>query len=396
MKDLGSRSALTPGAPPPPGVPLADDGPSPHLTLPGSDPDSGGRPPDAPPRPTTLWRRVSGRSLAALLVLALLYTLWVAKALILPLVLALFLAIVLSAPLRLLRRLHLPDVLSAAIVVLSFLGVLGTGIFFLSDPALSWVNQAPQVVRTLEYKLAPITQRLGGATRATREIEQIGETEGDKPTLRVTEGSLATTLVERISSFAAGAVMTVVLVYFLLAMGRRTVVQVARAQPPESRRVYADIISSVQTEIAIYLQTITAINIGLGAATAAALWAAGMPSPVLWGVVAGTLNFMPYLGPVITIGILSIVAILSFDTLWTIALPPLIFLVLTAVEGQVLTPMIVGRRLTLNPLVVFLSVVAWGWLWGVAGALLAVPLVAVFKIILDRTGRLKLLRAAME
>ncbi|KJS38541.1 MAG: hypothetical protein VR70_09680 [Rhodospirillaceae bacterium BRH_c57] len=343
-----------------------------------------------------MWQQVSGRSLVALLVLALLYTLWVAKSLILPLVLALFLAIVLSAPLRLLRRLHLPDVFSAAIVVLSFLGVIGAGIFFLSDPALTWVNQAPQVVRNLEYKLAPITKRLGGATRATREIEEMGETKGDQPTVRISKGSLASTLVDRISSFAAGAVVTVVLVYFLLAMGRRTVIQVARAQVPESRRVYADIISSVQTEIAIYLQTITAINIGLGAATAAAMWATGMPSPALWGVVAGMLNFMPYLGPVITVGILTIVAILTFGTLWTIALPPLIFLFLTAVEGQVLTPMIVGRRLTLNPLVVFLSVVAWGWLWGVAGALLAVPLVAVFKIVLDRTGRLRLLRAAME
>jgi predicted PurR-regulated permease PerM len=331
--------------------------------------------------------------LAALLVLALLYTVWAAKALILPLVLAAFLAIVLSAPVRLLRRLHIPDVLSAGVVVLSFLLLLGVGTYFLSEPALNWLNQAPQVARNLEYKLAPITQKLGGATR---ELEQIGETSDAPPTMRVTEGSLAATVVERVSSFAAGAVVTIILVYFLLAMGRRTVVQVARAQDPQSRRVSADIISSVQTEIAIYLQTITAINIGLGAATAAAMWATGMPSPALWGVVAGVLNFMPYLGPVITVGILSVVSLLTFNTLGAIALPPLVFLALTTLEGQLLTPMIVGRRLTLNPLVVFLSVVAWGWLWGVAGALLAVPLVAVFKIVLDRTGHLKLLRAAME
>jgi len=331
--------------------------------------------------------------LAGLFVLALLYTLWTAKALILPLVLAMFLAIVLSAPVRLLRKLHMPDVLSAGVVVLTFLMFIGSGIYFLSDPALNWINEAPQVVRNLEYKLAPITQKLGGATR---EIEQIGETNDAAPTMRVTEGSLAATVVEYVSNFAAGAVVTIILVYFLLAMGRRTVIQVARAQDPESRRVYADIIASVQTEIAIYLQTITAINIGLGIATAAAMWATDMPSPALWGVVAGVLNFMPYLGPVITVGILSVVALLTFDTLWAIAMPPLVFLLLTTLEGQLLTPMIVGRRLTLNPLVVFLSVVAWGWLWGVAGALLAVPLVAVFKIVLDRTGSLKLLRSAME
>lgn len=393
MKDIGSRPPAASGVRS--GVPMADTAPTPQAT-----PQSPPKPPESPPpqlpRAPNLWRRISGRSLAGLFVLALLYTLWVAKSLILPLVLAVFLAIVLSAPLRLLRRLRIPDVISAALVVFGFLATLAAGIYFLSEPALSWIDRAPQIIQQLEYKLAPVTRQLGGATQVTRELEQITDGSDERPTFKITEGSMAATVVERVGTLGAGAVVTVILLFFLLALGRRTVIQVARALPTESRKVYEGIITSVQTEIAVYLQTITAINITLGAATAAAMWATGMPSPILWGVMAGLLNFMPYLGPVITVSVLTVVALLSFGTLWAIALPPVSFLILTTLEGQILTPMIVGRRLTLNPLVVFLSVVAWGWLWGMAGALLAVPLVAVLKIVLDHTGRLKLLRAAME
>lgn len=381
----------------PAAIPLADISPSPPAVppRPSSRADDAGTP-EAPPRPPNLWRRISGRSLAGLFVLALLYTLWLAQSLILPLVLAVFLAIVLSAPVRLLRRLRLPDALSAALVVVGFLAILGAGVAFLSVPALTWIDRAPQVVRTLEYKLAPVLSQLGGATAVTREIEEMTSTSDDKPTVHVAEESLAAVVVAQVGTLAAGGIVTLILLFFLLAMGRRTGLRMARAMPPESRRIYEGIATSVRVEIAAYLQTITAINIVLGLLTAGAMALTGMPTPALWGVVAGVLNFMPYLGPVMTMAILTTVSVLTFDTFWTMAVPPLCFLALTSLEGQIITPMIVGQRLTLNPLVVFLSVVAWGWLWGVAGALLAVPLVAVFKIVLDHTGRLRLLRAAME
>lgn len=399
MKEPGS---------PPAAIPLADTPPAgsppPGMAPAGLPPFGGGEAgggkdggtPDAPPPPPNLWRRVSGRSLAGLFVLAVLYTLWLAQSLILPLVLAVFLAIVLSAPMRLLRRLRLPEAVSAALVVIGFLATLGAGIYFLSGPALTWIDRAPQVVRALEYKLAPITRQIGGATQVTREIEEMTTAEDGKPTVHVAEGSLAATVLERVGAFAAGTVVAIILLFFLLALGRRTGVRVARAMLPENRRVYEGILTSVQTEIAVYLQTISGINIVLGLLTAGAMWLTGMPTPALWGVVAGLLNFMPYLGPVVTVAILTTVSVLTFDSFWPMAVPPLAFLVLTTLEGQIITPMIVGQRLTLNPLVVFLSVVVWGWLWGVAGALLAVPLVAVLKIVLDHTGRLRLLRAAME
>lgn len=333
---------------------------------------------------------------AGLLVLAVLYTLWLAQSLILPLVLAVFLAIVLNAPVRLLRHLRFPDALSAAVVVIGFLAVLVTGVLFLSAPALSWIDRAPQVIRALEHKLAPITTQIGGATEVTREIEEMTSADDSAPTVHVAEDSLASIVVARLGTFAAGGVVTIILLYFLLAMGRRTGIRVARALDPESRHVYEGIVASVRSDIAVYLQTITAINIALGLLTAGAMWLTGMPTPPLWGVVAGLLNFMPYLGPVMTLAILTTVSVLSFDTLGAMIVPPLSFLVLTSLEGQIITPMIVGQRLTLNPLVVFLSVVAWGWLWGMPGALLAVPLVAVFKIVLDHTGRLPVVRAAME
>lgn len=344
----------------------------------------------------SLWSQLSGRCLAAMLALGIVYTLWAAQALIVPLVLALFLGIVLSAPLRFLRKLRLPDVLAAALVVGAFLAVIGTGVYFLSAPAAQWLDRAPQVIRTVERKIAPVAESLGGARQMTEEIEEMAEAGDRQPRVTVNETSLASEVFTRLRDFAAGAFVTVVLLFFLLATGRRTMVRVAHALTPENRPVYEGIVLSIQTDIAAYLQTITAINAALGLLTAALMWATGMPSPALWGAMAGLLNFMPYLGAAVTLTVISLVAAISFETLWAMALPPLGFLVLTSLEGHVLTPMIVGRRLTLNPLVVFVSVVAWGWLWGVPGALLAVPLVAVAKIVLDHTDRLPVLRAALE
>lgn len=340
---------------------------------------------------------VVGWSVTGLFILAVVYTLWAAQTLLMPIVLAIFLAIVLAAPVRLLALLRVPDAVGAGLIVVAFLGTLAAAVYFLSEPALTWVDRAPQVVRQIEYRLAPITRQLGGATEATREIEQITESDSDdRQTIRVTEGTLAATVLNRAGTIAAGAVITTILMFFLLALGRRTSLHIVRALEPGPRRVYADIMTTVQREIAVYLQTITLINILLGAATSGVMWATGMPSPVLWGVMAGVLNFMPYIGPMVTVSIISVVSLLSFETPGAIALPPLAFVALTSLEGYILTPMVVGRRLTLNPLVVFVSVVAWGWLWGVAGALLAVPLLAVLKIILDRTGGLPVLRAALE
>jgi predicted PurR-regulated permease PerM len=126
----------------------------------------------------------------------------------------------------------------------------------------------------------------------------------------------------------------------------------------------------------------------LTAATALAMALLGMPNPVLWGALAAVNNFIPYLGSLVTVGVLTVVAAVSFDTLGQIVAPPLIFFALTTFEGQFLTPMLLGKRLTLNPVVIFLALLIWGWLWGIPGVLMAVPLLAAFKILCDHVPSL--------
>jgi predicted PurR-regulated permease PerM len=125
------------------------------------------------------------------------------------------------------------------------------------------------------------------------------------------------------------------------------------------------------------------INTALGVVTTGLMMGLGMPNPGLWGVMAGFLNFIPYLGAAVSLMIIALVSALTFDSLLQIALPPMAFLTVTTIEGNFLTPMIVGRRLTLNPIAVFLTILFWGWLWGIPGALMAVPILAVFKILCD-------------
>lgn len=335
-------------------------------------------------------------STSGLLVLAILYSLHLAQAFVLPVLTAVFLAIVLNPPARQLRRLGLPASLAAALTVLTTLAIVAVGLWVLQTPAKEWIDRGPAIIRELQIKLLPVTTSLGEASAVSKEIDRMTEGDASTPKVEVAQPTMAERLFVQARSLAAGAVVVIVLLFFLLAGGRRTVAAVAVALPARQRAVYDGIVRQVEDDIALYLQTITLINAGLGLATGLALWAAGMPSPALWGAMVAVLNFMPYLGAALSLAIITMVSAVTFQAPADIVVAPLLFLALTSLEGQFVTPSIVGKRLTLNPLVVFLSVVAWGSLWGVLGALLAVPIMATVKIALDNTGRLPWLRAAME
>ncbi len=139
----------------------------------------------------------------------------------------------------------------------------------------------------------------------------------------------------------------------------------------------------IQKDISLYLLTVTMINAGLGVAVGTAMYGLGMPNPILWGVMAGCFNFIPYLGAIASAIVLTLVASVTFDQLGHILLVPVVFIVLNELEGMIVTPAVVGKRLSLNPVAIFIWLLLWGWLWGIPGTLLAVPLLAVIKIICD-------------
>ena len=336
--------------------------------------------------------------LVCLLVLALLYTLYFARDLLLPIFMATLFATLLHPLVRQLNRIKIPDGIGAIIVLAALIAVISTGVTQLADPASEWFQRVPYLLRDIEAKAYPLKRSIREAKAATEKIEKMTNLGTEDRTTRPKLEVEKTTLMERIfwgtqSSFL-NALIVVILVYFLLARGRFTMEQVARAlSNPDRARGMVDLLSQIQHEITRYLGTITIINLVLGALTALAMALLGLPNALLWGALAAAMNFIPYVGSGITMVSLGIVSYLTFETWTQILLPPLIFLGLTALEGQLVTPMIMGARLRLNPIAVFISILFWSWMWGIFGVILAVPILAALKIVSGKVRSLRLLNA---
>lgn len=328
-------------------------------------------------------------ALTGLFVLAAFYTLFLARSFILPIVLALLLSFLLRPVVRGLKnRLRIPEALGAALVVFGLLGALGWGIYELSGPAYEWAQKAPQQMRRLERKLAEFKKPVQTVSKATQQVEKITQV-GGTPTTRKVEVQTETfgeRMFSQATELVAGGVVMFILLFFLLASGDLFLRKLIRVLPRLSdKRRAVEIARQIESDVSTYLVTITIINVGLGLATWGLLTLVGAPNPLLWGVLATVTNYIPYLGALIMYAVLTMVGFLSFDTLGQSLLVPGVFAGLNLLESYLVTPMVLGRRLTLNPVVIFLGLTFWGWLWGITGALLAVPIMVVVKIICDHS-----------
>jgi predicted PurR-regulated permease PerM len=194
-----------------------------------------------------------------------------------------------------------------------------------------------------------------------------------------------------------GLFTTVLVLYFLLVAGEIFLRRIVEVLPNFSdKRQAVDISQQIEADISAYLLTITAMNAAVGIATAVAMYLCGLGDPLLWGAAAFLLNYVPILGPLFGTVIFLLAAMLSFDSLWWALLPPALYFGIHLVEGETLTPMLLARRFTLNPVLVILSLVFWFWMWGVPGAILAVPMLAILKIVSDRVRPLKALGHVLE
>lgn len=336
---------------------------------------------------TKIEGQVRTRSLAInmLLLLALFYTLYFARALFLPIVLAILLSFVFAPTVRLLRRAHIPEAAGAGLIVAGLLSVVGFGIYNLAGPAGEWLEKAPTVMQQIERKIRVIKKPVEEVSEATKRVEEMASVgQANVRTVQVQQKPLASLILSETGEFLFGAVSTFVLLLFLLASGNRFLQKIVRTLPRlEDKKRAVEVAREMETEISTYLFTIALINTGLGTATAIAMHFLGMPNPLLWGVMVALLNFIPYVGDMISVTVLAIVALLTFDNAGYALLVPIVYYVLTATEGQLITPMILGRRFTLNPVVILVSLMFWGWLWGIPGALLAVPFLVTMKIFCD-------------
>ncbi len=330
-------------------------------------------------------RVTAGRLLVAAAIGLLLYFGHVAF---IPVALALLISLILSGPVEALHDRRVPRSLSAALLVALILGMMVGLVNFMSEPAQKWFAAAPHTVRLIERKIRPFEQimaRIGELRNSAGNLgsgPQPAQAAAPAPQAAAPQESAPQLLLDGARTVVLSFVTIVILTLFLLSGGPPMLARMtaAFASDLKSAHILA-VIENVRREVGRFYVTTALINIGLGVATSFAMMACGMPNPFLWGTLAAILNFIPYAGPTVTLLILTAVAIISFDGLGHAAAVAGSYLALATVEGQFVQPLLVGRRLQLNPMLVFLALWFGGFFWGIAGIVLATPTLAALKVV---------------
>ncbi|MGH8157389.1 MAG: AI-2E family transporter [Rhodanobacter sp.] len=334
--------------------------------------------------------RVIRIALNALLLLALMYTVTLTKALLIPLVLAAFIGLALNPIVAAGTRIHLPRWLTASVLMIGLIVGIGAGVGLLAQPAVGWFHGAPQAIRSFVPKLKHLTQPLEAANRATQTL--VNANTGTTHTTQATPATPMTIsawdVVSTTPKVLAAVLSVVLLVFFFLVYGDTMLRRLVEITPSFGYKRHAVVIvRGIQTEVSRYLLTALLINAGLGAVTAGMLWVYKVPDPLLWGAVAMFANFIPYVGAIVTTAVLALVCMLYANEMnLHVFLPVLTFAGISALEGNLITPMIQGRSMRLSPIAILLWLMVWGWLWGIPGALLAVPMLTCTKLIAERVS----------
>ena len=337
--------------------------------------------------------------LGGLFALGVFAVLYLASSIILPVVLAFVLSLLLQPAVRLLGRVHLPRAVGALLTVLLVIGALVGLVAALSVPAATWAERLPEGIPRLEAHLQVIKGPIEALQKVIQQAEQVADAPPSQGSIVSVRRDLGLTgaLFAGTRSVLDGLFTTVLVLYFLLVAGDIFLRRIVEILPTFSnKRQAVDISQQIQEDISGYLVTITAMNAAVGVTTAAAMYLCGLGDPLLWGTTAFLLNYIPILGPLFGVGIFVLVGMLSFESLWWALLPPVLYFGIHLVEGEALTPMLLARRFTLNPVLIILSLVFWFWMWGVLGAILAVPMLAILKIVCDRLRPLKALGHFLE
>ncbi len=330
------------------------------------------------------------RSLAitGLFVLGVFYTLHFARDLVLPIVLAMFLSLLLQPVVRLLHRIRVPGPVAPALVLLLLVAGVGTAGYQLSGPAADWVARAPQDLKKLDTRIRRLLRSVESVTRTAEKVNEITDvTSSDTPQVEIKQPSFTGTVFGGAWHILASGLIVLVLAYFFLSSGGTVLRKLPRVLPREHAERVLVIVQEAESQISRYLVAVTVINVVMGLMTAGIMAALGMPTPLLLGAVAAVLNFVPYFGPIVNAALLTMVSLITIDDVGRALLPPLCYLALHAIEANFLTPHLLGRRLPLNPLAIFLGFIFWLWIWGVPGAVISVPILATIKIVCDRTER---------
>lgn len=313
-----------------------------------------------------------------------LYALYLLGELIVPIVFAFMLSLALRPTMDFLTRLHIPKFVAGLAIVLMGAGCLLGAAYLLAGPTSAWLAKAPASLTTLQTRLAGLIEVTDKIQRAGKEVEKIS-TDPKTPEVAVKGPPLTSFLFSGTRAIVTGLITTAVLLFFLLVSGDLFLRRLIEILPTMSDKKQAvSIANEVQRTVSGYLVTIVMMNMGVGLMTGIAAYLCGLADPIMWGAMAFLLNFAPYFGPLVGVGIFALAGLLTFDSLWHAVLPAALYLAIHMAEGEGITPILLARRFTLNPVLLIVSLIFWYWMWGIAGAILAVPMLAAFKLICDR------------
>jgi predicted PurR-regulated permease PerM len=316
--------------------------------------------------------------------------LYIAREVVLPIVLALVLKLLLQPVVRMLERIRLPRALGALIAILLLLAVfVGLGMI-LSGPAAHWAANLPDLLPTLEQRFHFLTEP---AQHLQSTLDQMGvhvSMSGLIGGLSSRPAGMVTAVLGGTGTVASRLLETLVILFYLLVFGETFLRRLVEILPHfDEKREAVELSLHIERDLSAYLVTVTLINAVVGVATGGVMWLDGIPAPAIWGVIAFCLNFIPYAGPFLGIVLFVVVGLLVKGGTWFALLPGAAYLAVHVAEGEIITPMLLARRFTINPVALMLALVFWFWMWGVPGAILAVPMLAIAKIICDRLRPLR-------
>ena len=323
------------------------------------------------------------------LLLALPFALRAGAEFFLPVTAALVIAIALVPMLEWFERRGVPPKLASGLCVLVFLAIAIFAMAAIIIPAIDWVALIPRRIDRVTEALAPILDLYSNLEKfIDKTVARISIEANSVRTVRVeTPNSMLGIITASAPHAAVQLFFALLVIYFFLAgwtgMRKRTIVSRGSF---EGALTTARVIQQVVGATSTYIGTITVINVSLGALTALILWALGMDSPLMWGGIVAVLNYIPYLGPIAAALLLAFGGLMTFADPWAALLPPAIFISLHLIEANAITPMVVGKKLTINPLAILIALSFWAWVWGTTGALLAVPLLIIVKTVLSAAG----------
>lgn len=333
--------------------------------------------------------------LGGLFLLACLVVMYLAQEVILPIVIAIVLKLLLQPLVRLLERIRIPKGLGALLAVLTLLGVFVLLGAILSGPASEMVKNVPELVAKAQERFSAMQ---GLIDRAKPLLARVGiENANPMDLLHFSPGSMAGSVASGASGFASHLLEILLILYYMLVFGETFMRRLVEVLPRfRDKKQAVEISDAVERDISAYLLTITVINAVVGTLAGTAMWAFGVPGALVWGVLAFALNYVPIIGPVAGVLLFALVGLATLGATWFALLPAAIYLGLHFAEGEAITPMVLARRFTLNPIAVMISLVFWFWMWGIQGAILSVPLLAITKIVSDRLRPLRAVGHLLE